>query len=82
MGVGSEGQGGRGPPDFHTWYRYSRERLNSAMFRSFIAIFQTFSVGLLEIFMPMPLCGCALWIPWRILKLFCLNYFLLFCLNF
>jgi len=36
MGVGSGSWGVVSSPlDFHTWYRYSRERLNSAIFRSF-----------------------------------------------
>jgi len=37
MGVGSEGQGGRGLLDFYTWYKYtgSRLRLKSAIFGLF-----------------------------------------------
>jgi len=40
MGVGS---GGKGP--WYTWYRYSRKRLNSTIFRSFLLIFGLFSVA-------------------------------------
>jgi len=65
MGVGSGRQGGRAPLDFHTWYKNSRERLKSATFFFFLAIFRCFLLffGLffrcplppLEIFLPTPL---------------------------
>jgi len=48
MGVGSEvvGRAGPWPPmDFQTWYKYSRYRLKSAIFRPFLLIFGFFSVG-------------------------------------
>jgi len=45
MGVCSGGQGGPWPTlDFQTWYKYSRQRLKSAIFWSFFAIFGLFSV--------------------------------------
>jgi len=31
-----------GGQDFHTWYKYSRQRLKSALFRCFFAIFRSF----------------------------------------
>jgi len=46
------GQGNRAPlppPDFHTWYKYSREKLKSAIFRCFLLLFGLFSVA------PLPL---------------------------
>jgi len=36
------GSGGRGALDFHTWYKYSRERLKSAIFRCFLLFFGIF----------------------------------------
>jgi len=45
MGVGSGGKGGRVLPllpDFQAWYKYSRWRLKSAIFRPFFAIFRSF----------------------------------------
>jgi len=40
MGVGS---GGYAPLDFRTsWYKYSKQRLNSAIFRPVFAIFRSF----------------------------------------
>jgi len=48
MSVGSGGPGGRksrAPLDFHTWYKYSREKLKSAIFRCSFAIFCLFSVA-------------------------------------
>jgi len=40
MGVGSGG--GPAPPGFYTWDKNSRERLKSAIFRCFFAIFLVF----------------------------------------
>jgi len=42
MGSAAGGRRGRDPLDFHTWYRYSTKRLNSAIFRVFFAIFRPF----------------------------------------
>jgi len=39
MSVGNGGQGAVTPLDFRTWYRYSKLRLNSAIFRSVFCIF-------------------------------------------
>jgi len=46
MGVDSGGQGGAvAPLDFQTWYKYSKKRLKSAIFRPFLLFFGLFSVG-------------------------------------
>jgi len=37
-----QGSGGVAPLDFHTCYKYSRERLKSVNFRCFFAIFRSF----------------------------------------
>jgi len=43
MGVGSGGQGAVPPTlDFYTWYKYSRERLKSAIFGVFLLFFGLF----------------------------------------
>jgi len=43
MGVGSGEQEGRAPTlDFQTWYKYSKKRLKSAIFRPFFAGFRSF----------------------------------------
>jgi len=42
MGVGSGGQGGRAPLNFHTWYKYSKYRLKKAIFRPFFLLFFVF----------------------------------------
>jgi len=47
IGVGSGGKGDRAPPYFHTWYKYSKKRLKSAIFRCFFAIFWSFFCCLL-----------------------------------
>jgi len=45
MCVGSEGQEGHAPLDFHTWYKYSRLWLSSAIFLSFLLFFGLFPIG-------------------------------------
>jgi len=56
MGVGSGEQRGHAPLDFHTGYRYSRQRLNSAIFRSFLLFLVFFNCPpYMEIFLPTPL---------------------------
>jgi len=73
--AGGRGEGrGRGPLDFQTWYNYSRERLNSAIFRSFFvdspwkrlnsAIFGLFLLFFIFFLLPPPPWKFFCWRPW------------------
>jgi len=55
MGVGSWGQGeAMATLDFHTWYKYSRYRLNSAVFWSLLLFFGRLFFLLFSVFIPLP----------------------------